>query len=106
MIDKITPRPSEAVRAMLQDAGVEDMDIVVTDKQTYIAPFVNAEEPQYLVVENAFPQWTSGSREGRGLYDKPRNREQGGADEGYGLLKPHPYRSGALRVYAGLQPLF
>ena len=55
MIDKITPRPSEAVRAMLQDAGVEDMDIVVTDKQTYIAPFVNAEEPQYLVVEDHFP---------------------------------------------------
>ncbi len=55
MIDKITPRPSEAVRAMLQDAGVEDMDIVITDKQTYIAPFVNAEEPQYLVVEDHFP---------------------------------------------------
>ena len=31
------------------------MDIVITDKQTYIAPFVNAEEPQYLVVEDHFP---------------------------------------------------
>ena len=40
---------------MLQEAGVEDMDIVVTQKQTYIAPFVNAEEPQYLVVEDHFP---------------------------------------------------
>ena len=55
MIDKITPRPGETVKTMLQEAGVEDMDIVVTQKQTYIAPFVNAEEPQYLVVEDRFP---------------------------------------------------
>lgn len=55
MIDKITPRPSEAVAGALTRSGVEDMDIVVTSKQTYIAPFVNAEGPEYLVVEDAFP---------------------------------------------------
>ena len=55
MIDKITPRPSEAVAKALSEAGVEDMDIVVTSKQTYIAPFVNAEGPGYLVVEDSFP---------------------------------------------------
>lgn len=55
MIDKITPRPSEAVAQSLTQDGVEDMDIVVTSKQTYIAPFVNAEGPQYLVVEDSFP---------------------------------------------------
>ncbi len=55
MIDKITPRPSESVRDMLEEAGMEDMDIVITDKRTYIAPFVNAEGPQYLVVEDSFP---------------------------------------------------
>lgn len=55
MIDKITPRPSEAVAQALTQAGVEDMEIVVTSKQTYIAPFVNAEEPGYLVVEDSFP---------------------------------------------------
>ncbi|MBQ9825286.1 MAG: mannitol dehydrogenase family protein [Solobacterium sp.] len=55
MIDKITPRPSESVQKMLADLGVEDMDIVITDKRTYIAPFVNAEKPQYLVVEDNFP---------------------------------------------------
>ena len=55
MIDKITPRPSESVRDMLEAEGVEDMDIVITDKRTYIAPFVNAEAPQYLVVEDHFP---------------------------------------------------
>lgn len=55
MIDKITPRPSEQVAADLTAAGVEDMDIVITSKRTYIAPFVNAEGPQYLVVEDSFP---------------------------------------------------
>ena len=55
MIDKITPRPDETVGRALASAGVEDMDIVVTSKRTYIAPFVNAEAPQYLVVEDNFP---------------------------------------------------
>jgi fructuronate reductase len=55
MIDKITPRPSEDVAAMLAELGMEDMDIVITDRRTYIAPFVNAEAPQYLVVEDSFP---------------------------------------------------
>ena len=55
MIDKITPRPSESVMEMLAKDGVEGMDIVITDKRTYIAPFVNAEGPQYLVVEDHFP---------------------------------------------------
>lgn len=55
MIDKITPRPSEDVGKMLADLGVEDMNIVVTSKRTYIAPFVNAEAPGYLVIEDSFP---------------------------------------------------
>ena len=55
MIDKITPRPSPAVAETLSAAGIEGMDIVVTDKHTHIAPFVNAEAPEYLVVEDAFP---------------------------------------------------
>jgi len=55
MIDKITPRPAPFVAEQLAEAGVEGMDIVVTSKQTYIAPFVNAEDPQYLVVEDSFP---------------------------------------------------
>ena len=55
MIDKITPRPSPAVAEMLTALGVEDMAPVVTAKQTYIAPFGNAEGPQYLVIEDRFP---------------------------------------------------
>ncbi len=55
MIDKITPRPAESVEKELEKAGVEDMAPVITSKKTYIAPFVNAEGPQYLVVEDKFP---------------------------------------------------
>ncbi|MCI8660795.1 MAG: mannitol dehydrogenase family protein [Lachnospiraceae bacterium] len=55
MIDKITPRPADSVCQELKKAGVEDMDPVITSKKTYIAPFVNAEGPQYLVIEDKFP---------------------------------------------------
>lgn len=55
MIDKITPRPSDVIQKQLEALGVEDMAPVVTSRGTYIAPFVNAEVPQYLVVEDRFP---------------------------------------------------
>ncbi len=55
MIDKITPRPAESVCAELKKLGIEDMEPVITSKNTYIAPFVNAEGPQYLVIEDKFP---------------------------------------------------
>lgn len=55
MIDKITPRPDEAIKSLLAEDGIEQMQPIVTTKHTYIAPFVNAEEAQYLVIEDAFP---------------------------------------------------
>lgn len=55
MIDKITPRPDPQIQAMLEADGLEGMTPVVTEKHTYIAPFVNAEECQYLVIEDWFP---------------------------------------------------
>lgn len=55
MIDKITPRPSEKIAAELEAAGLESMQPVITSKRTYIAPFVNAEKQQYLVIEDQFP---------------------------------------------------
>ena len=55
MIDKITPRPNSSIQAKLESLGVMDMAPVITDKGTYIAPFVNAERPQYLVIEDDFP---------------------------------------------------
>lgn len=55
MIDKITPRPDERVRQALIADGFESADIIETDKHTFIAPFVNAEETEYLVIEDSFP---------------------------------------------------
>ena len=44
MIDKITPCPDASVAAMLKADGLEDG-----------TPFVNAEECEYLVIEDSFP---------------------------------------------------
>ncbi len=55
MIDKITPRPADSVYKELVSLGVDNMEVVITSKHTYIAPFVNAEIPQYLVIEDRFP---------------------------------------------------
>ena len=55
MIDKITPRPADSVCKELEKLGCEGIAPVITSKRTYIAPFVNAERPQYLVVEDRFP---------------------------------------------------
>jgi fructuronate reductase len=43
------------VEKSLSDAGIEGMSPIVTEKKTFIAAFVNAEKPQYLVVEDKFP---------------------------------------------------
>lgn len=55
MIDKITPRPDKAVEDILRKDGLEGLEPVITSKNTYVAPFVNAEEAEYLVIEDAFP---------------------------------------------------
>lgn len=55
MIDKITPRPDQSVLELLKADGVEGLDPLVTGKHTYVAPFVNAEECEYLVIEDLFP---------------------------------------------------
>ncbi|WP_026498016.1 mannitol dehydrogenase family protein [Butyrivibrio sp. WCD2001] len=55
MIDKITPRPDDSVNEILKNDGVEELEAVVTSKNTWVAPFVNAEESEYLVIEDKFP---------------------------------------------------
>ena len=55
MIDKITPRPSEAVQDMIGKDGLESLEPFVTARGSHAAPYVNAEETQYLVVEDSFP---------------------------------------------------
>jgi fructuronate reductase len=54
MIDKITPQPDAEVRKILEDLGyVDDASAGAQDPRN--ASFVNAEEAQYLVIEDAFP---------------------------------------------------
>ncbi len=54
MIDKITPRPHEKVKELLAMDGFEDNNYIETEKHTFTAPFVNAEEVQYLVIEDNY----------------------------------------------------
>lgn len=55
MIDKITPRPDGSVEKILSKDGIAGLEPVITSKNTYVAGFVNAEECEYLVIEDAFP---------------------------------------------------
>ena len=55
MIDKITPRPDPKVEQLLLKDEIDGLSPVITQKNTYVAPFVNAEECQYLIIEDLFP---------------------------------------------------
>ena len=68
MIDKITPRPDAKVQEMLAADGFEDNNIIITGFKTYTAPFVNAEETEYLVVEDTFPNGRPALEKGGVLY--------------------------------------
>lgn len=72
MIDKITPRPSTDIADALEADGIENMQPVITERNTYIAPFVNAEGPQYLVIEDNFPNGRP-ALEKAGVYLTDRN---------------------------------
>ncbi|NMA83778.1 MAG: mannitol dehydrogenase family protein, partial [Epulopiscium sp.] len=64
MIDKITPRPDPSVRKMLKDVGFEDVDDIITSRGSYVSPFVNAEETEYLIIEDVFPNGRPNLEEG------------------------------------------
>lgn len=67
MIDKITPRPDVTVEAILKEDGIEGLEPAITSKNTYVAPFVNAEETEYLIIEDAFPNGRNEALEKGGL---------------------------------------
>ena len=50
----LAPRPHEKVQQMLAADGFEDNYTLQTEKHTFTAPFVNAEETQYLVIEDHY----------------------------------------------------
>lgn len=68
MIDKITPRPSDNLAIDLAQLGLEGMNPIITEKRTYIAPFINAEAAQYLVIEDRFPNGRPPLEKGKGVY--------------------------------------
>ena len=55
MIDKITPRPHEKVKEMLAADGFDDNNYIETEKHTFTAPFVNAEEVQRTTIPTVVP---------------------------------------------------
>lgn len=55
MIDKITPFPNKKIAAVLRADGLDMVKPVVTAKGSTVACFVNTESPQYLLIENLFP---------------------------------------------------
>ncbi len=67
MIDKITPRPDKKVEDMLIADGIDEIKPFVTPNGTYIAAFVNAERPQYLVIEDDFPNGRPALQKARGI---------------------------------------
>lgn len=64
MIDKITPRPDPSVREMLKEVGFEDVEDIITARNSYVSPFVNAEESEYLIIEDNFPNGRPNLEEG------------------------------------------
>ena len=67
MIDKITPRPDAKVIEMVKADGFEGAEAVKTAKGTFVAPFVNAEETQYLVLQDWFPNGRPAIENARGV---------------------------------------
>lgn len=61
------------IAADLEKLGVEDIQPAIAGKKTYIAPFVNAEKPQYLVIEDSFPNGRPALEKGFGVYMADRN---------------------------------
>jgi fructuronate reductase len=56
MIDKITPAPSKMVADRLTALGYGSAELIRTrPNRPAIAPFVNGEEAEYLVIEDRFP---------------------------------------------------
>lgn len=56
MIDKITPLPSVTVQEKLKDIGFGSAELIPKRKNgSLVAPFVNTEESEYLVIEDRFP---------------------------------------------------
>ncbi|MCI6925647.1 mannitol dehydrogenase family protein [Butyricicoccus porcorum] len=55
MIDKITPFPSSKIATVLRKDGLDLVKPAKTEKGSWVSCFVNTESPQYLLMEDLFP---------------------------------------------------
>lgn len=55
MIDKITPHPNPKIARVLREDGLEFTRPTLTEKGSTVSCFVNTEAPQYLLIEDLFP---------------------------------------------------
>ena len=100
MIDKITPRPDSKIKEMLERTGLEGMDIFTTSANTYIAPFVNAEETEYLVIEDNFPNGRPKLEHAGILFADRRTGRMRRTDEGLHMSESASYRTCHIRLSA------
>lgn len=55
VIDKIVPRPDSKLGEALEARGMKNMVPRKSSKGSVVAPYVNTEKPEYLLIENIFP---------------------------------------------------
>ena len=81
---------------------MENMQPVITIEKTYIAPFINAEGPQYLVVEDSFPNGRP-ALEKAGVYVTDRDTvNKSERNESNSVSESDPYGAWTIRMHAGI----
>ena len=70
---------------MLAEDGFEDNNTIITEKHTFTAPFVNAEEVQYLVCEDTYTNGRPPLELGGALYTTRKTVDE--VETGEGLEK-------------------
>ena len=87
---------------LLKKDGLENLDPVITSKKTYVAPFVNAEESQYLVIEDSFPNGRPSLEKGGFIFTDRKTVDKVEKMKVCTCLNPPPHRPCCLRLPARL----
>ena len=74
MIDKITPRPPQDREEQLVKDNIEDMEPIVTSKNTFIAAPLSTQSARSTWLLRDKPPMAVPAGKGRRLYDRPRHR--------------------------------
>lgn len=104
MIDKITLVPTQRSRRCWPRDGFEDNYTIVTEKHTFTAPFVNAEETQYLCIEDHYTNGRPPLELGGVLYCDRETVDKIEKMKVCTCLNPLHTCNVHLRLHAGLHP--